>query len=141
MLSGCVSLNKGAKNLYVDTINSGDVLQLDIRPNYFLYKKSIFFFFKGKILLNKKLKKLFFFKILKKKNTLKKKVFLKKKINNFFNFFNFFKLNLSKSIEIDYITLTAFFLSSPNILELGGLYNFKTINTAMFRLINFKKLN
>jgi hypothetical protein len=134
--NGYVFLNRVCVFLLTKTISVNDVIQLQLRSNYFLYFKKVKIFFKKKLIQNKKLKKLFFFKILKKKGT-----FLKRRVNNFFNLFSFYKFNVPIYLELDFICLTVFLIkATSNLLYLNNFLFYRVLNTSMFKLLNFKKI-
>ncbi len=138
-----ISLNRVFSLSPTTIVSINDVIQLQIRPNYFIYFKKIIFFFKIKLLENKKLKKLFYLKNLKNlKNLKKKSVRKKKKIKSFFNLFSSYKFDLPKFLEIDFLTLTIFFLNTPcNFFFVNNFLFYRIFNTDMFSLLNFKKIN
>ncbi len=118
---------------------TGDYIQLKISTDLFRY---IIF---SKKLLKKKLAlfrlnswKFFKQKFFKQKQQLKLK---KRKTPKFLFLFYLFKLDIPKFIEVDYFTLTVFFLKKLNAFVNTTYFLNKMFSFRLFSLYNFKKIN
>lgn len=136
---GFIYLNGLAIKNHDIRINEGDCIQLIISKNFFKYLK-----FSRKIL--KKKTSIFRFnswkffkqKFFKKKQNLK---FKKRKNPNFLYLFYLYKLNIPRYIEVDYLTLTLFFLKKQSTNIQTTYYLNKLFSFKLFSLYNFKKIN
>ena len=118
-------------------LNQGDCIQLTLCRTFYSYLYFCKKFFKKKASIFRFNSWKFF-----KKKFLQKKTFLKtKKRKNpkYLNFFFLFRLNIPKFFEVDYLTLTIFFIKKYSLSE--SYYLNKTFSYKLFSLYNFKKLN
>jgi hypothetical protein len=132
-LNGC-----SIKDPYI-VLSQNDFIQLKISTN--LYKYILF----SKKILKKKLAlfklnswKFFRQKFFKQKQQLKSK---KRKSPKYLFLFYLFKLNVPKFLEVDYFTLTVFFLRKPTTFINSTYYLNKLFTFKLFSLYNFKKIN
>ncbi len=77
-------------------------------------------------------------KFFKKKHNLKIK---KKKIPKYLYLFYLYKLNVPKTLEVDFLTLSVFILKKENIFLQSSYYLNKPFSFKLFSLYNFKKIN
>jgi len=136
---GFVMLNGVYCNKYDTTIVVGDCIQLSVFASfykYFLFYKNLIK--KNLILYKHNSWKLFKQKILKKQQQLKIK---KRKLPKYLYLFFLFKVNIPKIFEIDYLTLSLFFLKKNNIFLQNSYYLNKLFSFKLFSLYNFKKIN
>lgn len=117
----------------------GDCVQLVLCKN--TYKYILF----SKKLLKKKLSiyrfnlwRFFKQKYFKKKQQLRPK---KRKTPKFLHLFFLFKLNVPKTIEVDFLTLTVFLLKKVDCFLQSSYYLNKPFSFKLFSLYNFKKIN
>lgn len=120
-------------------LSQNDLVQLKISTN--LYKYVLF----SKKILKKKLTlfklnswKFFRQKLFKQKQQLKSK---KRKSPKYLFLFYLFKLNVPKFLEVDYFTLTIFFLKKLTTFTGSTYYLNKLFSFKLFSLYNFKKIN
>lgn len=137
--SGLVYIN----NIVIQDINhhviEGDCIQLILSKNTYRY---IIF---SKKLLKKKLSlyrfnlwRFFKQKYFKKKQQLRPK---KRKTPKYLYLFFLYKLNVPKTIEIDFLTLTAVLLKKENWFLQSSYYLNKPFSFKLFSLYNYKKIN
>lgn len=136
---GFVYLNGSTIKNYNIVVNEGDCVQLTICKKYYKYLQ-----FSRKI-LKKKINifrfnswKFFKQRFFKKKQNLK---FKKRKNPNFLYLFYLYKLNVPRYLEVDYLTLTIFFIKKQNIYIQSSYYLNKLFSFKLFSLYNFKKIN
>jgi hypothetical protein len=65
----------------------------------------------------------------------------KRKTPKYFYIFFLFRLNSPNFLEIDFVTLSLFFLKKPNIFNFSSYYLNKLFSFKLFSLYNFKKIN
>lgn len=136
LLSGFIYIN-GVIVFDKDTLVSvGDCVQLLIFKKLYKYIKFCKTFFKTKIALFK----YNFWKFFKQK-LLQQKQQKKKKNPKYLHLFFIFKLNVPKFLEVDYSTLTIFFLKKQNAFIQTSYYLNKLFSFKLFSLYNFKKIN
>ena len=120
-------------------ISERDVVQIKINSVFLRYVYTSKKFLKKKIALFRfNSWKWFKQKLLKKKQSLK---FKKKKTPKYFYLFFLFKLNVPKFLEVDYLTLSIFFIKKLNSFEYSTYYLNKLFSFKLFSLYNFKKIN
>lgn len=120
-------------------IRMGDCIQLSLSSVYFKYLKF------SRKLLKKKLAfykfstwKFFRQKYFKKKRHLKPK---KRKFPKFLNLFALYKLNIPRSLEVDFLTLSVFLLKKEASFTQSSYYLNKSFSFKLFSLHNYKKIN
>ena len=133
----CVNGNKILN--FNTTLNVGDCIQFNV-------SKKIFFFIKFCRKFLKKKAAIFRYnawKFYKQKYFCKKQKLKWKKRKNpkYLFLFFIFRLNTPKFLEIDFLTLSIFFLKKPNINIQSSYYLSKFFSFKLFSLYNFKKLN
>jgi hypothetical protein len=121
------------------TVQSGDYIQLTLSK--YLYRYIIF----SRKLLKKKLAlyrfnlwRFFKQKFFKKKQQLKTK---KRKTPKFLYLFYLYKLNVPKTIEVDFLTLSLVVLKKESLFLQSSYYLNKPFSFKLFSLYNFKKIN
>lgn len=120
-------------------LRNGDCVQLPVARLYFSYIKFWKKFFKKKVsLFRYNSWKFFKTKTIKKKKKIK---FKKRKNPKFVQALFLFKFNVPKFIEVDYLTLTIFFIKKLNAYTSSSYYINKLFSFKMYSLYNFKKLN
>jgi hypothetical protein len=137
--SNCVYVN-GLVVINANTIlNIGDCLQISIFDNFYKFIKFFRKFFKKKVAIFK----FHAWRYFKHKFILKNENIDKKKRKNpkYLLFFFFFKLNVPKFLEIDYLTLSIFFLTKESIFVQTSYYLNKLFSWKLFPLYNYKKIN
>jgi hypothetical protein len=77
-------------------------------------------------------------KFFKNKEQIKAK---KRKTPKYLFLFFLFKLNTPKFLEIDFNSLSVFFLKKQNIFTFSSYYLNKVFSWKLFQLYNFKKIN
>lgn len=137
--SGLVYVNNKVTYNYNCILNEGDCVQLVLCKS--TYKYLLF----SKKLLKKKLSlyrfnlwRFFKQKYFKKKQQLRPK---KRKTPKYLYIFFLFKLNIPKTIEIDFLTLTLFLLKKESCFLQSSYYLNKPFSFKLFSLYNFKKIN
>ena len=120
-------------------VSEGDCIQFKL--NSFLYKYILF----SKKFLKKKLSffrlnswKFFKQKFFKQKQQIK---FKKRKTPKYLYFFYLFKLDTPKFLEVDYLTISIFFLKKFDSFKNSTYYLNKLFSFKLFPLYNFKKIN
>lgn len=134
-----IYLNGVSLNKYNLILQEGDCLQLKLNKLMYNYiydsKKNL----KKKIALFRfNLWKFYKQKFYKRKERIKAK---KKKSPKYLFLFFLFKLNTPKFLEIDYSSLSVFFLKKINIFLFSSYYLNKLFSWKLFQLYNFKKIN
>lgn len=120
-------------------VNEGDCVQLPIFNKIFSYINSSKKILKKKTMLFKHTAwKFFKQKFFKKQQQIKSK---KKKTPKYLHLFLLFKLNTPRYLEVDYTTLTIFFLKKQSVFLQSSYYLNKLFSFKMFPLYNFKKIN
>jgi len=136
---GLVYVNGKQLNNFNTTISVGDCIQFIISNKIYKFMKFCRKFFKKKAAIFKfNAWKFYKQKFFSKKNKLKWK---KRKNPKYLFLFFLFKLNLPKFLEVDYLTLTIFFLKKQNIFIQSSYYLSKFFSFKLFSLYNFKKIN
>lgn len=120
-------------------ISEGDCIQF--KTHTLLYKYILF----SKKILKKKLSffrlnswKFFKQKFFKQKQQLKTK---KRKTPKYIFLFYLFKLDIPKFLEVDYLTLSIYFLKKLDSFKNSTYYLNKLFSFKLFSLYNFKKIN
>jgi len=135
-----VYINGFIKNDTKNILQAGDCLQINITYNFLLYY--IFFkkFLKKKIFLHKRNAWIFF-----KENFLVNlpvnKKFKKRKNPNYLYLLFLYKFNTPKFLEVDFTTLSLFFLKKMGENNQTTCFFKKNFSLKMFSLYNFKKIN
>jgi len=136
---GHIYLNSTPIFNYNIVICEGDCIQLPIFKKMYKYMQFSRKILKKKTALYKNTSwKFFKQKFLKKKQQLK---FKKRKTPKYLYLFLLFKLNVPRHLEIDYNTLTIFFLRKQSIFVQSSYYLNKLFSFKLFSLYNFKKIN
>lgn len=136
---GFVTVNGFALSNINFVLGHGDCVQLPVSKLYLLYLRFCRRFFKKKVALFKYNSwKFFKAKIIKKKKKIK---FKKRKNPKFIQAFFLFRYNIPKFLEVDYQTITTFFLKKVGSYVHSSYYLNKLFSFKMFSLYNFKKLN
>jgi hypothetical protein len=136
---GLVSVNGFVLINANSVLRCGDCIQLPVSKLYLLYIKFCRRFFKKKVALFKYNSwKFFKAKIIKKKKKIK---FKKRKNPKFIQAFFLFRYNTPRFLEVDYQTVTIFFLKKVDNYVCSSYYLNKLFSFKMFNLYNFKKLN
>ncbi len=132
-------LNGKVINKYDTIISEQDIIQF--KMSLVLLKYTLF----SKKLLKKKIAlfrlnswKFFKQKFFKQKQQLKVK---KRKLPKYLYLFYLFKLDVPKFLEVDYLTLSIFFLKKLTIFKSSTYYLNKLFSFKLFSLYNFKKIN
>ena len=139
--SGFIYINGLVLTDWSFILQEGDCLQLRISKSIYRY------FFKSKKFLKKKIA-LFRYNVWKfYKQKHYKGYFIentkprKRKTPKYFYIFFLFRLNSPNFLEIDFVTLSLFFLKKPNIFNFSSYYLNKLFSFKLFSLYNFKKIN
>lgn len=118
-------------------IKEGDCLQSTISKGYLKYLYFCKKFFKKKSAIFRFNSWKFFKTKFFKKSVVKNK----KKYPKFLPLFFLFKMNVYRFLEVDFVTLTIFFLKKVNDYRLFTYYLDKVFSFKLFSLYNFKKIN
>jgi hypothetical protein len=120
-------------------LTPGDCISLKVSKHYYTYMLISRKFLKKKITLFKFNSWIFFKnKFLNKKNQNKLK---KRKTPKYLFLFFLFKLNIPSYLEVDYMTLSIFFLKKNHEYINSSYYLNKLFSFKLFSLYNFKKIN
>ena len=120
-------------------LNEFDCLQFRLSIPIYKYIISSKRFLKKKIALYRYNSwKFFKQKFLKLKRRLKPK---KRRSPKFIYLLFLFKINTPRFLEIDYVSLSIFFLKKSNLLSSPSYYLNKLFSFKLFPLYNFKKIN
>lgn len=136
---GGVYINGISITKYDILISECDLIQIKIDSTFLRYIRTSKKFLKKKIAL-------FRFNSWKwiKQKLFKKKTghkFKKRKTPKYIYLFFLYKLNVPKFLEVDYLTLSIFFLKKLNSFEYSTYYLNKLFSFKLFSLYNFKKIN
>jgi hypothetical protein len=137
--TGYIYINNIPTLNYNTIIREGDCVQLPIFKKVYKYIQFSKKILKKKTALYKYTSwKFFKQKFFKKKKQLK---FKKRKTPKYLYLFYLFRLNVPRYLEIDYMTLTIFFLKKQNVFIQTSYYLNKLFSFKLFSLYNFKKIN
>lgn len=135
--SGFILLN-GLTIFNTNTLlKEGDCLQSTVSKSYLNYLYFCKRFFKKKSAIFRFNSWKFFKKKFFKKNVVRNK----KKHPKFLPLFFLFKMNVYRFLEVDFMTLTIFFIKKINDYKLFTYYIDKVFSFKLFSLYNFKKIN
>ena len=139
IISGLVYINGYPSYKYNTILQEGDCLQLSIKKKLYKYLKFCRKFFKKKAALFKhNTWKFYRTKSFKKAKKLKTN---KRKNPKYLYLFFLFKLNSPRFLEIDYLTLTAYFLKKQDIYINTTYYLNTFFSYKFFSIYNYKKIN
>lgn len=135
--SGFILLN-GLTTFNTNTpLKEGDCLQSTVSKSYLNYLYFCKRFFKKKSAIFRFNSWRFFKTKFFKKGVVKSK----KKNPKFLHLFFLFKMNICRFLEVDFMTLTVFFLKKLDDYKLFNYYVDKVFSFKLFSLYNFKKIN
>ena len=138
ILGGLIYINGYPSYKYDIVLNEGDCIQLDIQKKLYNYIKLCRRFLKKKAALFKhNAWKFYRTRSFKKAGNLKLN---KRKNPKYLYLFFLFKLNSPSFLEIDYLTLSVFFLKKQDIF-INTTYFLDTFSYKFFSMYNFKKIN
>lgn len=137
--NGFIFLNGVAFTNYNIILVEGDCLQLKLSKSVYRYIYSSKKFLKKKIALFRYSSwKFFKHKFFKLQDNLKPK---KRKSPKYLYLLFIFKMNTPKFLEIDYLSLSIFFLKKPKLYTYSTYYLNKLFSFRLFALYNYKKIN
>lgn len=137
--NGFIFLNGVAFTNYNIILVEGDCLQLKLSKSIYRYIYSSKKFLKKKIALFRYSSwKFFKHKFFKLQDNLKPK---KRKSPKYLHLLFIFKMNTPKFLEIDYLSLSIFFLKKPKLYTHSTYYLNKLFSFRLFALYNYKKIN
>ena len=124
-----VYLNGNICKIIYKTINPGDIIQLVIVSNYYVFLKK-----------NTAVFDLFYKKYLRVFSKYRNK-YLRKKTPSWIYKLSNFNADVSVFLEVDYVTLSAFYLYTPKFLQNTNIVLWRYISIFLFRTYNWKKLS